>query len=420
MSDRSIESICIHGNYKPSEHNRARGIPLYQNAAFTYDSAEHAAALFNLDTPGSIYMRLGNPTVDEAENRLAALEEGIGAVAFASGMAALTGFILNLLRPGDEIAASDCLYGGSMGLFTETLPALGINTRFFNPLSAAGLRDILNHQTRLVFVENLANPSLTVPDLDGIAAVCRENRLPLAVDNTIASPVLCRPARFGADFIYHSCTKYLDGHGGIIGGMLIDTGRFEYDAARYPNLFTPAPGGASWIEKFGPEAFLKRLRGKILMNTGGCMAPFHAWLLLRGLETLPLRMERHVENAGKIVSFLIGHPAVKNVIYPGLPTHPAHATARRYLGGRFGAMVGFTLKGGYEECRHFVGRVQLLTHTTNIGDTKSLVIHPASTTHNNLTPEERARAGIPDDFIRLSVGLENAADLIEDIRQALA
>lgn len=415
----SLDTLLIHSGYNPTEHNMSRMVPLYQTAAFCYDSTEHAAALFSMDQPGHIYQRIDNPTVSTAEKRIAATEGGIGSVAFASGMAAVTGFLLNFLSNGDEIAASNCLYGGTMGLLGDTLPQLGIKTRFFDPHRPEELKKALRPETKLVFVENLANPALSIPDYKSIVSLCRENDLPLAVDNTIATPYLARPAEAGADFIIHSATKYLEGHGTMTGGVVVDTGGYNWKKEKYPLLFENAPGGKSWIDKYGKEAFLYRLRGKILMNTGGCMAPFHAWLLLHGMESLHVRMPRHCGNALFLAEALSSHPKVAWVNYPGLPGHRSHALARTWLSGHFGGMLGLGLKGGYEACRAMINRIQLISHCTNIGDTKSLIIHPASTTHRNLSPVERNAAGIGDDFLRLSVGLEDADDLLNALDCAM-
>jgi O-acetylhomoserine (thiol)-lyase len=416
----SLETNCVHGAYDPKQHNRARAVPLYQSSAFVYDSVDHAANLFSLDEPGFIYSRLGNPTVDEAEKRVALLEGGRAAVAFASGMAALTGFCLNMLRPGDEILSANCLYGGSIGLLQDTLPTLGISARFFDPMDSETLRQNINSRTRLVIVENLANPTLVVPDLSAISSIAKKHRLPLLVDNTIATPVLTNPIGHGADYVLHSCTKYMEGHGGILGGMIVDAGTFTFDNQRYPLLFENAPGARTFDEKFGKDAFLTRMRGKVLMNTGGCMSPFNAYLLIRGLESLHVRMERHCKNAAAIASFLSKNEKVAWVNYPGLPNHPSHANASRYLRGYYGAMVGFGLKGGYEQCKTFINSVRLLTHSTNIGDNKTLVIHPASATHLNMASQERLKCGISDDFVRISVGLESHDDLIGELESILA
>lgn len=409
----------VHGTYDPSQHCRARAVPLYQTAGFTYDSADHAASLFGLEQPGFIYSRLANPTVEEAEQRLCLVEGGVGAVGFASGMAALTGLILNVLKPGDEILAASCLYGGSVGLLRDTLTTLGFRTRFFNPLDATELARLVSDSTRLILVENLANPRLLVPDHEALTAIARQHRIPYVVDNTVSSPYLTNPIEYGADLVLHSCTKYLDGHGSILGGMVIDSGKFEWTPDRYPLMHEAAPSGRSYVEEFGPHAFTARMRSKVLMNTGGCLAPFSAFLLIRGMETLHVRMERHCENAYRLARFLEAHPRVSWVCYPGLEHHPAHTHAKRYLRRHFGGMIGFGIRGGYEAGKRFIDQVALLCHTTNIGDTKTLVIHPASTTHRNLTREERERAGIGDDFIRLSVGLEDVADLERELDTAL-
>lgn len=409
----------IHGTYDPKDHCRSRAVPLYQSAAFTYDSVDHAAGLFGLEQPGFIYSRLSNPTVDEAEQRLSLVEQGVGAVAFASGMAAISALILNMLRPGDEILASSCLYGGTAGLLGDTLKTLGITARFFDPLDAQTLRKVLSPATRLVFVENLANPRLDVPDHAALRAVASEIQVPYVVDNTSATPYLTNPIEYGADFVVHSCTKYLDGHGMILGGVVIDAGTFVWDRERYPLLYDATPSGRTYIDQFGPLAFLRRLRSKILMNLGGCMAPFSALLLLRGMETLHVRMQRHCENASMLAAFLANHPRVGWVRYPGLEDHPSHHHASGYLRGHFGGVLGFGPRGGYDASRCFIDRVKLLCHSTNIGDTKTLVIHPASTTHRNLTEQERHQAGIGDDFVRLSAGLENIDDLQGELDRAL-
>ncbi len=413
------DTVCVHGAYDPYEHKGARAMPIYQSAAYCYDSADSAAALFSFAEEGSIYSRLGTPTTDEAEKRVALLEGGIGAVSFASGMAALSGFALNLLRSGDVIAASNSLYGGSMGLLTDSLPRLGITARFFDPLSAESLESVMDDRVRLVLAENLANPALSVPDHAGISAVAKRYRVPYLVDNTLATPITSRPAEFGADYVLHSCTKYMMGHGDAIGGMLVDSGTFAFDPERYPLLFDPSPTGKPFAESFGSKAFLTRLRGKVLMNLGGCMAPFHAWLLLRGLESLHVRYPRHLENAVRLAEALARHPAVARVNHPSFPGHPSHANANRYLGGNYGAMLGFSLKGGYDACRAFIDRVRLVSHTTNIGDTKTLVIHPASTTHRNMDAEARRLAGIGEDYIRVSVGIEHWEDVYRAIGEAL-
>ncbi|MGE5784552.1 MAG: O-acetylhomoserine aminocarboxypropyltransferase/cysteine synthase family protein [Myxococcales bacterium] len=415
----SRDTELVHGDFDPQQHCRSRAVPIYQTAGFTYDSADHAAGLFGLEQSGFIYSRLGNPTVDEAEKRLFQLEGGVAAVAFASGMAAMSGLILNVLKPGDEILAASCLYGGSIGLLRDTLSTLGITTRFFNPLDGNELRQLVSNKTRMIIVENLANPRLLVPDHDALRAVAASHAIPYVVDNTLGTPYLTNPSEYGADLVLHSCTKYLDGHGSILGGMVIDIGRFAWPKERYPLMHESAPSGRSFVEEFGPLAFTARLRSKVLMNMGACMSPFSAFLLIRGMESLHVRMARHCESALTLARFLAEHPLVSWVCYPGLPNHPAHELAKRYLRTHFGGMIGFGIKGGYEAGKRFIDQVKLLCHTTNIGDTKTLVIHPASTTHRNLTKAEREAAGIGDDFIRLSVGLEDPADLEYELDRAL-
>jgi len=415
----SPETILVHGDYQPSQHNNARAVPIYQTAAFCYNSTDHAASLFAMEEPGFIYTRINNPTVDEVEKRIALLEGGIAAVATSSGMAAVSGFIFNMLKPGDEILAANCLYGGSVGFLRDTLATLGIKAKFVDPLNLEGLAAAITPQTRLIFVENLANPRLIVPDFTAIAQIAKEAGVPLVVDNTIATPYLSNPLQYGADFVIHSCTKYMEGHGSIIGGIVVDGGTYEWKEDKFPLLFEAAPGGKSFVEQYGALAFTARMRNKVLMNMGGCMSPFHAFLLLHGLEALHVRMERHCENASKLAEFLANHPKVGWVCYPELENHISHLNAEKYLRKYYGAMLGFGIKGGYEACRSFIDQVQLLSHCTNIGDTKTLVIHPASTTHRMLSPEERLASGISDDFIRVSVGLENAADLIQELERAL-
>ncbi|HBI37723.1 MAG: hypothetical protein A2015_13860 [Spirochaetes bacterium GWF1_31_7] len=415
----SFETNCVHGTYNPYKFNKSRAVPLFQSSAFVYDSVDHAADLFSFNEEGHIYMRIDNPTVKEAEGRIALLEKSSGAVCFASGMAAITGFILNFLKSGDCIIASNYIYGGTSGLLNDTLPNLGITTVFFDPEKPETLEKLITKETKLILIENLANPALIVPDIKKIATICKKFTIPLAVDNTIATPFLCNPIDFGADFILHSCTKYMEGHGAIVGGAVVDCGTFTFDKDKYPLLHEEAPGGKSFVETFGKKAFLTRLRGKVLMNTGGCMAPFHAYMLIHGLESFHVRMERHCENAQKIAGFLSKHPAIKTVCYPGMENHTSHTTAGEVLRKYYGAMIGFEIKGGYEACKKFINSVKLLSHTTNIGDTKTLVIHPASTTHRNMNPEQRIKAGLSDEFIRLSVGIENVDDLITEIDTAL-
>ena len=415
----SFETNCVHGTYDPKQFNKARAVPLFQSSAFVYDLSGNAADLFSFNAEGSLYMRIDNPTVHEAENRIALLEGGIGAVCFASGMAAMSGFILNFLKAGDRVLSGCYLYGGTSGLLKDTLPKLGIETDFFDTEDLAGAEKLIRPETKLVIIENLANPSLIVPDTTAIAAICRKHRIPLLVDNTIATPLLSNPIEHGADFVLHSCTKYMEGHGNIIGGAIVDAGTFTFDRERYPLMYEEAAEGKNFYEKFGAMAFLGRLRAKVLMNTGGCMAPFHAYMLLHGLESFHVRMERHCENAAKIAAHLAAHPKISWVCYPGLENHASFETAKKYLRTHRGAMLGFGIKGGYDACKTFINTVKLLSHTTNIGDTKTLVIHPASTTHRNMSAEDKLKAGIKDDFIRMSVGIENADDLIAEIDAAL-
>ncbi|NDY41852.1 O-acetylhomoserine aminocarboxypropyltransferase/cysteine synthase [Dissulfurirhabdus thermomarina] len=415
-----LATLAVHGGQAPDPATGARAVPVYQTTSYLFRDAAHAADLFALRAPGNIYTRMMNPTTDVLERRMALIDGGAAAVAVASGQAAITLALLNLARAGDEIVASSSLYGGTFNLFRHTLADLGITVRFVDPADPAAVRRALGPAARALYVESIGNPKLDVPDFEALAEAAHEAGVPLLVDNTVA-PGLWRPIDHGADVVIYSATKFIGGHGTSIGGIVVDSGRFPWPEDRFPGLHRPDPSyhGLVYKEAFGDLAYIARLRTRYLRDLGPALSPFNAFLFLQGLETLPLRMERHCANALAVARHLAGHPKVAWVRYPGLEDHPTHDLAARYLGGGFGAIVGFGVRGGYPAGVRFIENVRLLSHLANIGDAKSLVIHPASTTHQQLAPEERRRAGVTDDFVRLSVGIEDAADIIEDIDRAL-
>jgi len=417
-----FETLQLHGGQEPDPATGSRAVPIHQTTSYCFRDTEHAAALFALEEPGYIYTRIMNPTTDVLEQRVAALEGGVGALAFASGQAACTAGILNVCYAGAEIVASSALYGGTVTLLDHTLAHYGIKTTFVDPADPQSFRKPITDQTRLLFVETIGNPDLIVPDIAAIADVAHEHGIPLMVDNTFASPYLCRPIEHGADVVMHSMTKYIGGHGTSIGGILVDGGRFDWAAGgKFPMLTEPDPSyhGLVYTEAVGELAYIIKARTNMLRDTGGCVSPFNAFLFLQGLETLSLRMERHSANAQQIAEWLEQHPRVAWVKYPGLPSHPSHALAERYLPRGSGGMMGFGIQGGVEAGRRFIDSVELCSHLANIGDAKTLVIHPASTTHQQLDEEQQLAAGITPDFIRLSVGIETVDDIIADLDQAL-
>ena len=417
-----FETLQLHGGHDPDPATGSRAVPIYQTTSYCFRDTDHAAALFALEEPGYIYTRIMNPTTDVLEQRVAALEGGVGALAFASGMAAITTGILNICYQGAEIVASSALYGGTVTLLDHTLAHYGIKTTFVDPADPENFRWPITDKTRLLFVETIGNPDLIVPDLAAIADVAHEHGIPLMVDNTFASPYLCRPIEHGADIVMHSMTKYIGGHGTSIGGILVDGGRFDWAASgKFPMLTEPDPAyhGLVYTEAVGELAYIIKARTNMLRDTGGCVSPFNAFLFLQGLETLSLRMERHSANAQRVAEWLEQHPRVTWVKYPGLPSHPSHALAERYLPRGCGGMMGFGIQGGVEAGRRFIDSVELCSHLANIGDAKTLVIHPASTTHQQLNEGQQLAAGITPDFIRLSVGIETVDDIIADIDQAL-
>ncbi len=423
MADREFgfETLALHAGQLPDPATGARAVPIYQTASYVFDSSDHAASLFNLSTFGNIYSRMMNPTNAVFEERMAALEKGRAAVAVASGMAAQMTALLTILEAGDEIVAASTLYGGTFSQLNVTLRKLGINTTFVDPDDPENFRRALTPKTKVLYAETIGNPVGNVVDIEAIAAIAHEAGLPLFIDNTMASPYLCRPIEHGADIVLHSATKFICGHGTAIGGVLIESGKFPWDNGNFPTMVEPSPGyhGVRFYETFGDFGFTMKARCEPLRTLGPTLAPMHAFLFLQGLETLPLRMERHVQNALKIAQFLEAHPLVSWVKYAGLPSSPYHALAKKYLPKGAGSVFTFGVKGGMEAGIKFIESVQFLSHLANIGDAKTLVIHPASTTHRQLDEEALAKAGVSADMIRISVGLETVDDIIWDIDQAL-
>ncbi|MBN2506511.1 MAG: O-acetylhomoserine aminocarboxypropyltransferase/cysteine synthase [Verrucomicrobia bacterium] len=423
------DTILLHAGHAPDPATRSRAVPVYQTTSYVFDSAEHAARLFGLREFGNIYTRIMNPTTDVLEKRVAALEGGVGALALASGSAAITCAVLNLCEAGDEIVSASSLYGGTYNLFHYSLPKLGITVRFVDASDPENFKRAITAKTRAFYGETVGNPRLDLLDIAEVARLGHAEGIPLMVDNT-TTPYLCQPLAHGADLVLHSATKFVGGHGTSIGGLIVDGGAFAWNQGRHPMFTTPDPSyhGLNYWDTFGRFepfgganiAYILKARVQWLRDTGACLSPFNAFLFLQGLETLHLRMPRHSDNALKVAQFLQGHPKVSWVNYPGLPQHPTHALARKYLrNGWCGALVGFGIKGGLAAGRKFIDSLQLFSHLANIGDAKSLAIHPASTTHSQLTPEERLQSAVTDDFIRLSVGIEDDADLEADLQQAL-
>ena len=417
-----FDTLALHAGQRPDPATGARAVPIYNTTSYVFKDSEHAAGLFNLEHAGHIYSRISNPTTAVFEERVAALEGGVGAVATASGQAALHLAIGTLLGAGDEIVASSSLYGGSYNLFAHTLKRFGIRTTFVDAQDLEGLRGAINEHTRLLFGETIGNPRIDVLDLEALADIAHAAAVPLLIDSTFATPYLCRPFEFGVDMVVHSATKFIGGHGLTIGGVLVDSGRFDWAASgRFPIMTEPSPSyhGVAFAEQFGPTAFLMKARLEALRDFGACMNPQAAFYLLQGLETLPLRMSRHVANAQTVAAFLENHAAVGWVSYPGLESHPQHDLSRKYLPRGAGAILTFGILGGREAGIAFIESVELFSHLANVGDAKSLVIHPASTTHQQMSREELAEAGVGEDMVRLSIGLEDAGDLLADLDRAL-
>lgn len=426
----SFDTIALHGGQAPDPATNARAVPIYQTTSYVFNSVEHAANLFGLRQVGNIYTRMMNPTQDVLEKRLAALEGGTGALAVASGQAAITLAILNITRPGQNIVSTSYLYGGTYNLFHYTLAKLGIEARFVDSSDPENFRKAIDRNTRLLYTESIGNPKNNVDDFEVIAEIAHEHGIPFIVDNTVTTPYLFRPFEYGADVVVHSLTKFIGGHGTSIGGAIVESGRFNWDNGNFPEFTEPDPSyhGVKYWDSFGNHenavvrgiAFVLKARVQLLRDIGPAISPFNAFLFLQGLETLPVRMKRHCENALKVAQWLQTHPQVSWVNYPGLPTHPDYERAMRYLPDGQGAIIGFGVKGGRNAGIRLINSVKLLSHLANIGDAKSLIIHPASTTHQQLTPEEQISTGVTDDYVRLSVGLESVDDIIADLEQALA
>ncbi len=421
---QSFETLALHGGQEADPTTKACAVPIYQTTSYVFDDANHAADVFGLRVPGNIYTRLMNPTTDVFEKRVAALEGGAGALAFSSGLAAVTFSILNIASAGDHIVSAGTLYGGTSTLFTHTLPRFGLQIDFVDPDDPENFRRAIKPNTKALYVETVGNPKLNTLDIEAVAAIAHEAGIPLIVDNTMPSPYLITPIDHGADIVVHSATKFMGGHGTSLGGVVVDAGRFDWaQNDKFPGLVEPDPSyhGLEMHEVAGPLTYIFRLRVSLLRDIGATLSPFNAFLLLQGLETLHLRMERHSTNGLAVANYLQQHDKVSWVTYPGLPGQPTYELARRYHHrGLFGAMVGFGVKGGREAGRRFVENARLFSHLANIGDAKSLCIHPATTTHAQLSADELLAAGVSDDFIRLSVGIESIEDILADLEQALA
>ena len=430
MSDKKygLGTMAVHaGQESPDPATGSRAIPIYQTSSYVFKSAEHAANLFALKEPGNIYSRIMNPTNDAFERRMAAIEGGSGALATSSGMAAITLALLGITQLGDEIVSANNLYGGTYQLFHYTFPKLGRKVLFVDSTRPEAFEKAITGRTRAIYAETIGNPKLDVPDFGRLAEIAHRNEIPLVVDNT-AAVGLARPLDHGADIIAESATKFIDGHGNSIGGVIVDSGHFDWSRGKFSEFTDPDPSyhGLVYWEAFGNTpgqgnvAFISKIRLQLLRDLGSCLSPFNAFLFLQGLETLSLRMEKHSSNALLVAEHLQDHPGVAWVNYPGLVDHPSHASAEKYLKGGYGGLLGFGIKGGLEAGKRFIESVQLFSHLANIGDSKSLVIHPASTTHQQLTPAEQAATGVSPDYIRLSIGIEDIEDIIADLDRALA
>ncbi|MDT3427617.1 O-acetylhomoserine (thiol)-lyase [Paenibacillus forsythiae] len=423
QANLSFETLAVHAGQQIDPTTFARAVPLYQTTSYGFRDAEHAANLFGLKEFGNVYTRLMNPTTDVFEQRIAALESGAAALATASGASAITFSILNIAGAGDEIVSSASLYGGTYNLFSTTLPKLGIKVHFVDSDNPENFRNAITGKTKALYAETIGNPRGDVLDIEAVAAIAHEHGIPLIVDNTFPSPYLLRPIEHGADIVVHSATKFIGGHGTSIGGVIVDSGKFDWKASgKFPGLTEPDPSyhGLVYTDAVGPIAYIIKARVQLLRDIGATISPFNSWLLLQGLETLHLRVERHSQNAQKVAEFLEAHEDVEWVSYPGLPSHPSYELAQKYLPKGQGAILTFGIKGGSEAGRRVIENVKLFSHLANVGDSKSLIIHPASTTHQQLSEEEQLSAGVTPELLRLSIGTEAIEDILNDLRQAIA
>ena len=416
-----LETLALHAGHNPDSETLSRAVPIYQTSSYCFKDTQHAADLFALKELGNIYTRMGNPTTDVLEKRIAALEGGVGALCFSSGMAAITAAILNICKSGQHIVSSSSLYGGTYTLFSQTLPKLGIEATFVDPSDPRNFADVINENTRLIYIETIGNPKNDILEYEKIADIAHQNKIPVICDNTVASPMLFRPIEYNIDIVVHSCTKFIGGHGTSIGGVIVDSGNFDWNNGKYPELSEPDPSyhGIIYTQAVGNLAYIIKARTQLLRDMGACMSPFNAFLFLQGLETLHLRVPRHCENALKLACWLEKQPQVAWVNYPGLKSHADYEKAVKYLPKGQGAILGFGIKGGKEAGVKFIDSVKLASHLANILDSKTLVIHPASTTHQQLSVDEQISAGVTEDYIRVSVGTEHIDDIIEDFNEAL-
>jgi O-acetylhomoserine (thiol)-lyase len=424
MSDEKklhLETLAVHAGQQPDSDTGSRAVPIYQTSSYVFKDSNHAANLFALKEFGNIYTRLMNPTTDVLEKRLAALEGGVGGLGLSSGQSAIYVSIFNICGAGGHIVASNSLYGGTVTLFSQTFRKLGIEVTFIDPKNPENFAKAIKKNTRLVYIESVGNPKNDILQYDKVADIAHKNGLPVICDNTVMTPILFRPFEYGIDIVVHSCTKFIGGHGTSIGGAIVDSGKFDWANGKYPELTEPDPSyhGIKYVESFGNLAYILKARVQLLRDMGSCMSPFNAFLFLQGIETLHLRMPRHGENALKVAQWLEGHKSVIWVNYPGLPSHPDHKLAKKYMPDGQGAILGFGIKGGKEAGVKFINSVKLASHLANIGDSKTLVIHPASTTHQQLGEKEQLAAGVTPDYIRVSVGTEHVDDIIADFEQSL-
>ena len=424
MAEKSkyhLETLALHAGQEVDSDTLSRAVPVYQTSSYVFKDTQHAANLFALKESGNIYTRLMNPTTDVLEKRLAALEGGVGGLCFSSGMAAITSSVLNICKAGQHIISSGSLYGGTVTLFSQTFPKLGIEVTFVDPREPENFASAIKDNTRMIYIESIGNPKNDILRYEEIAGIAHDNDMPVICDNTVTTPILFRPFEHGIDIVVHSCTKFIGGHGTSIGGAIVDSGRFNWTNGRYPELTEPDPSyhGVKYVENFGEMAYIIKARTQSLRDMGSCMSPFNAFLFLQGLETLHLRMPRHSENALKLSQWLEKQRSVSWVNYPGLKSHSDYELAKKYLPEGQGAILGFGIKGGKQAGAKFIENVKLASHLANIGDSKTLVIHPASTTHQQLTEAEQLAAGVTKDYIRVSVGTEHIYDIIADFEQAL-